>query len=139
MPDVILPVLDERAALPAVLASLPPGYRAIVVDNGSSDGSAGVAAALGATVVHEPVRGFGSACFAGLMAATAEIVCFMDADGSLDGAELPTVVAPLLDSQADLVLGRRYAERGRGPCMLVSPTGSCRAGCIVAAGSICMT
>lgn len=95
MPDVVLPVLDERPALPKVLASLPAGYRAIVVDNGSTDGSDELAAELGAVVVHEPVLGFGAACFAGLRAAEAEIVCFMDADGSLDGAQLPSVVAPI--------------------------------------------
>jgi glycosyltransferase involved in cell wall biosynthesis len=115
VPDVVLPVLDERAALPGVLASLPAGYRAIVVDNGSTDGSGELAAELGATVVHEPVRGFGSACFAGLQAAGSEIVCFMDADGSLDGAELPLVVGPVAAGQADLVLGRRQAQRGAWP------------------------
>jgi glycosyltransferase involved in cell wall biosynthesis len=115
MPDVVLPVLDEREALPKVLASLPVGYRAIVVDNGSSDGSGALAAELGALVVYEPVRGFGSACFAGLQAADAEIVCFMDADGSLDGAQLPSVVAPIADGRADLVLGRREARPGAWP------------------------
>jgi glycosyltransferase involved in cell wall biosynthesis len=115
MPDVVLPVLDERDALPKVLASLPVGYRAIVVDNGSTDGSGELAAELGALVVREPVRGFGSACFAGLQAAEAEIVCFMDADGSLDGAQLPSVVAPIADGRADLVLGRRQAQLGAWP------------------------
>ena len=65
VPDVILPALDEEAALPWVLERLPEGYRAIVVDNDSSDGSAAVAAAAGAVVVHEPVRGFGAACWTG--------------------------------------------------------------------------
>jgi glycosyltransferase involved in cell wall biosynthesis len=113
--DVILPVLNERGALPGVLASLPPGYHPIVVDNASTDGSGELAAELGATVVREPVRGFGAACFAGLMAATAEIVCFMDADGSLDGADLPKMVGPLLAKEADLVLGRRRADPGAWP------------------------
>ncbi|HEY1734149.1 MAG TPA: glycosyltransferase family 2 protein [Acidimicrobiales bacterium] len=115
MPDVILPVLDERAALAGVLASLPAGYRPIVVDNGSTDGSGRLAAELGATVVYEPQRGFGAACFAGLRAASAEVVCFMDADGSLDGADLPSVVAALTGGEADLVLGWRRAERGAWP------------------------
>jgi glycosyltransferase involved in cell wall biosynthesis len=114
--DVVLPCLDEAGALPEVLGRLPPGYRALVVDNGSSDGSAEVAAACGAWVVHEPRRGFGAACHAGLLAATAEIVCFCDADASLDTAQLPRVAGPVLAGDADLVLGRRRpATRGAWP------------------------
>jgi hypothetical protein len=105
--DVILPCLDEAAALPYVLGGLPPGYRAIVVDNGSTDGSADVAARLGAFVVTEPRRGFGAACHAGLSAASAPVVCFCDCDGSFDPAQLPRVADPVLRGQSDLVLGRR--------------------------------
>ncbi len=104
--DVVLPCLDEAAALPGVLAALPAGYRAIVVDNGSVDGSPEVAAALGAKVIHEPRRGYGAAVHAGLEAATADIVCFADADGSLDLAELPGLVA-VVRAGADLAVGRR--------------------------------
>ncbi|MFJ7903714.1 glycosyltransferase family 2 protein [Streptomyces sp. NPDC096198] len=105
--DVVLPCLDEAGALPWVLDRIPPGWRAIVVDNGSTDGSAELARSLGARVVHEPRRGFGAACHAGLAAATAEVVCFCDCDGSLDPALLPSVAGPVLDGTADLVLGRR--------------------------------
>lgn len=115
MPDVILPVLDEAEALPGVLARMPPGHDPIVVDNGSTDGSAAIARRLGARVVAEPRRGFGAACFAGLQAATADVVCFMDGDGSLDPADLATVLAPLHDGCADLVLGARRATRGAWP------------------------
>lgn len=114
MPDVVLPVLDEAAALPGVLAAMPAGYRPIVVDNGSDDGSAELAAKLGADVVAEPRRGFGAACFAGLLAAEAEIVCFMDCDGSLDPGQLPSLVA-LLEAGADLAIGARRAEPGAWP------------------------
>lgn len=114
MPDVILPVLDEAAAIPGVLAAMPAGYRPIVVDNGSADGSGAIAAELGALVVEEPRRGFGAACFAGLRAAEAEIVCFMDCDGSLDPGDLPGVVA-LLDQGVDLAIGARQAARGAWP------------------------
>jgi glycosyltransferase involved in cell wall biosynthesis len=114
MPDVILPVLDEAAAIPGVLAAMPAGYRPIVVDNGSTDASAAVAAEFEALVVSEPRRGFGAACFAGLLAAEADVVCFMDCDGSLDPADLPGVVA-LLDQGADLAIGARRAARGAWP------------------------
>ncbi|MCB1016000.1 MAG: glycosyltransferase family 2 protein [Acidimicrobiales bacterium] len=115
MPDVVLPVLDEAAALPAVLAGLPPGYRPIVVDNGSTDGSAEVARAHGADVVSEPRRGFGAACYRGLLAASADVVCFMDADGSLSGADLAAVADPVRAGRADLVLGARRPDAGAWP------------------------
>jgi glycosyltransferase involved in cell wall biosynthesis len=105
--DVIVPVLDEAQALPSVLARMPNGFLPLVVDNGSSDGSGAVARALGARVVIEPRRGFGAACFAGLRAATAEVVCFIDGDGSLDPRELPAVSDPVLARRYDLCLGRR--------------------------------
>jgi glycosyltransferase involved in cell wall biosynthesis len=113
--DVIIPVLDEARALPWVLGRMPGGHRAIVVDNGSGDGSAAIARALGADVVSEPARGFGAACWAGLRAARTDVVCFMDGDASLDPRDLPSVCAPVLDGAADLVLGARIAQRGAWP------------------------
>lgn len=113
--DVVLPVLDESEAIPLVLGSFPPGFRPIVVDNGSTDGSGRIAAELGADVVVEPAQGFGAACFAGLMAATSEVVCFMDCDGSLDPADLRAVSDPVATGRADLVLGSRMAESGAWP------------------------
>ena len=116
MPDVILPVLNEVSSIPWVLGRMPAGYRAIVVDNGSADGSAFVARELHATVVAEPRRGFGAACAAGLAAAEADVVAFMDCDGSLDPADLPTVVGPVEAGDADLVLGARVTStRGAWP------------------------
>ena len=112
---MVLPVLDEAAALPGVIASLPPGFRPLVVDNGSTDGSGAVGGALGAQVVVEPQRGFGAACAAGLAAASADVVCFMDCDGSLDGGDLPRVAGPVLAGTHDLVLGRRRATPGAWP------------------------
>jgi glycosyltransferase involved in cell wall biosynthesis len=111
--DVVLPCLDEAAALPWVLGRMPDGYRPIVVDNGSRDGSADLARALGALVVDEPRRGFGAACHAGLSAATAPVVCFCDCDASLDPRELPNVAGPVLGRDADLVLGRRRPAQRR--------------------------
>jgi dTDP-L-rhamnose 4-epimerase len=116
MPDVILPVLNEVSSIPWVLGRMPAGYRAIVVDNGSTDGSAFVARELHALVVAEPRRGFGAACAAGLAAAEADVVAFMDCDGSLDPADLPTVVGPVEGGDADLVLGARVTStRGAWP------------------------
>ena len=115
MPDVILPVLNEREALPWVLERMPDGYAALVVDNGSTDGSGELAAALGARVVREPQPGFGAACFAGLCAARSEVVCFMDCDGSFDPSELPRVAEPVAAGAAELVLGARQAARGAWP------------------------
>jgi glycosyltransferase involved in cell wall biosynthesis len=113
--DVILPALDEAAALPSVLGRLPAGYRAIVVDNGSTDGTGAVAAGLGAHVVVEPRRGFGAACEAGLRAATADVVCFLDADGSLDPRQLPRVAEPVSAGRVDLALAARIAAKGAWP------------------------
>ncbi|MEV5831770.1 glycosyltransferase family 2 protein [Spirillospora sp. NPDC052242] len=112
MIDVVLPCLNEAEALPWVLARMPAGFRPLVVDNASTDGSARVAADHGARVVPAPARGFGAACHAGLRAATAGTVCVMDADASLDPADLPRLVAALDDLEAaggppGLVLGRR--------------------------------
>jgi glycosyltransferase involved in cell wall biosynthesis len=118
MTDVVLPCLNEAAALPWVLERIPAGYRAIVADNGSTDGSARIAAAYGATVVPVPQRGFGAAAHAGLLAAepSDDVVCFVDADGSFDPAQLPLVADPVRAGSADLVLGRRRpTARGAWP------------------------
>ncbi len=113
--DVILPALDEAEAIPRVLAAIPDGFRPIVVDNGSKDASAEIAAELGAEVVREAQRGFGAACAAGLAAATSEIVCFMDCDGSFDPMDLPKVCDPIAGDEADLLLGARHAAAGAWP------------------------
>jgi glycosyltransferase involved in cell wall biosynthesis len=115
MPDVILPALNEAAAVEWVLRRMPVGYHPIVVDNGSTDATAAIAVAAGATVVFETVRGFGSACYAGLLAATADVVCFMDCDASLDPVALPLVAGYVERCEAELVIGARIAKRGAWP------------------------
>jgi glycosyltransferase involved in cell wall biosynthesis len=109
MVDVILPCLNEAPALPDLLARLPAGYPATVVDNGSTDGSAQVARACGARVIEVARPGYGAAVHAGILAATPAdgVVCVMDADGSLDPAELPLLAGPVLAGAARLVVGRR--------------------------------
>jgi glycosyltransferase involved in cell wall biosynthesis len=121
--DVVLPCLDEAEALPWVLGRIPPGWRAIVVDNGSTDGSARIAHDLGATVVREERRGFGAACHAGLTAAAADVVCFCDCDASLDPGDLVPFVREILAGDADLVLGRRRPQ-ARGAWPLHARTGN---------------
>ena len=117
--DVVLPCLDEAAALPWVLERMPPGCRAIVVDNGSTDGSPEIARNHGALVVEAERRGYGAACHAGLLAAAAPVVVVMDADASLDPRHIPLVTAAVLAGTADLVVGaRRPTGRGAFPWAL---------------------
>jgi glycosyltransferase involved in cell wall biosynthesis len=112
MPDVtvVLPCLNEAASLPGVLAAMPDGYQALVVDNNSTDGTAEVARRHGAHVVAEKRPGYGSAVHAGVVAASTPIVAVIDADGSLDARELPALVAQL--EGVDMVIGRRRAANG---------------------------
>jgi glycosyltransferase involved in cell wall biosynthesis len=108
---VVLPCLDEEQSLPAVLAAIPVGYQVLVVDNNCTDRTADVARAHGAHVVTEPRAGYGSAVHAGVVAARTPVVAVLDADGSLDPAALPALVAEL-DGGADLVIGRRRPVAG---------------------------
>ncbi|WP_315899783.1 glycosyltransferase family 2 protein [Arthrobacter alpinus] len=113
--DVVLPCLNEAAALPFVLAAMPAGMRPIVVDNGSTDGSGELAEHLGATVVRESRRGFGAAAHAGLEAADAELVAFCDCDGSMNPGQLLALATQVADDLADLVLGARQPQPGSWP------------------------
>ncbi|MGW0177916.1 glycosyltransferase family 2 protein [Nocardia sp. NPDC003345] len=103
---VVIPCRNEAEALPGVLAALPPGYRPIVVDNGSTDATAAVAAACGARVITETRPGYGAAVQAGIAAAGTGLVAVLDGDGSMDPAELPLLVAAVHEG-ADLAVGRR--------------------------------
>src|SRR6201985_950935 len=103
--DVVLPCLNEAGALPWVLSRMPHGFPPIVADNGSTDESAAIAAAYGARVVAVPQRGFGAACHAGLLAASSDIVCVMDADASFDPGDLPLVAGPAATHAAAVMLG----------------------------------
>ncbi|MBI3667870.1 MAG: glycosyltransferase [Acidobacteria bacterium] len=113
--ELIIPALDEEGSIGRALAEIPEGLydRVLVVDNGSTDGTAGVARAAGATVLREPRRGYGAACLRGIAAldpATA-IVVFMDADASDVPAEAASLLEPILDGRADLVIGSRALGR----------------------------
>ncbi len=114
--DVVIPCRDEAPALPALLARIPEGFHAIVVDNGSRDSTAEVARGLGATVVSEATPGYGAAVHAGLEAATADYVAVIDGDGSMDPADLLPMLAAVTAGRADLAVGRRRpSERGVWP------------------------
>ncbi len=108
---LIIPALDEAEVIGTILARVPANIldEVIVVDNGSTDRTADVAARAGARVITEPRRGYGSACWAGVSALdpTTEIAVFIDGDGSQRPEELPRVLAPILAKEADLVLGVR--------------------------------
>ena len=128
----MLPCLDEAAALPAVLATLPD-WPVLVVDNGSTDDTAVVARDRGARVVVEPRRGYGAAVHTGLAHARAELVAVLDGDGSLDVAVLPTLADAVRTGRADLAVGRRVpAGPGCGPGTPARATRSSRPCCAAA-------
>jgi glycosyltransferase involved in cell wall biosynthesis len=111
--DLVLPCRDEAPALAALLPEVPDGIQVIVADNGSRDGTADVARRLGATVVVEDRPGYGAAVHAGLLAATADLVAFMDGDGSFDPVELLPLIEDVRSGRADIAVGRRRPT-GRG-------------------------
>jgi glycosyltransferase involved in cell wall biosynthesis len=113
--DVVIPCRDEAPALPGLLGRMPTGLRPIVVDNGSRDETAAVAAELGATVVEEPRPGYGAAVHAGLLASTAEFTAVMDGDGSMDPRDLAPMLAAVVAGRADLAVGRRRHAAGAAP------------------------
>ena len=119
---VIIPVRNEAAAIGRVLAEIPrqPIHRIIVVDNGSTDGTAAAASAAGADVVAEPMPGYGRACWAGVQAldALTDVVAFLDGDHSDYPEELPTLLTPIADGRADLVIGSRMAHAEGGSMTL---------------------
>ncbi|WP_370247621.1 glycosyltransferase family 2 protein [Nocardioides sp.] len=109
--DLVLPCLDEAAALRRLLPLIPAGLRTIVVDNGSTDDTVAVARSLGATVVEESRPGYGAAVHAGVEAAEATYVAVMDGDGSFDPEDLLPLLAAVVAGRADLAVGRRRPVR----------------------------
>src|SRR5581483_2899439 len=120
---LVIPALNEEEALRHLLDEFPRDLVEwiIVVDNGSTDATAAVARSAGALVASEPVRGYGRACLTGFQTACelgAAIVVFMDGDGSDDPADLPLLLAPVLEGKAEMTIGSRVtrrAERGAVP------------------------
>jgi len=113
IPDctLILPCRNEAAALPEVLARVPRDLRVTVVDNGSTDGTAAVAARLGAEVVTENRPGYGAAVHAGVIAARTRLVAVMDGDGSFDGHDLLPLIDDVVAGRATMAVGRRRPVR----------------------------
>lgn len=106
----IIPALNEEETIGGVLSAFPTGVvdEVFVVDNGSTDATAQIAADLGVTVIAEARRGYGYACYAGAQAAHQhDILVFLDGDGADDPAEIPLLVAPIQQNTADMVLGSR--------------------------------
>lgn len=113
---IVIPALNEENALRHLLPEISPSIAqwVIVADNGSTDGTAVVAQSSGAIVASEPTRGYGRNCLAGFKKACslgADIVIFIDGDGSDDPADLPMMLAPLIEGYADLVIGSRVSNR----------------------------
>ena len=120
---IVIPALNEEAALPPLLAEIPPDIAQyiLVVDNGSTDATATVAEKAGATVVSESVRGYGRACASGFQMAQqleVDILVFMDGDGSDDPADLTMMLTPILERRADFVIGSRISQRAERGAIL---------------------
>lgn len=132
---VVIPAWNEETTIGAVIVEtrhvLDRKQRAaeiIVVDNGSSDATASVASSCGAHVVQEPRRGYGQACLAGIAAARADVLLFMDGDGSDDPNEIESLIGPIETDSADLVIGSRemgVSELGAHPWHAVYGTRIC--------------
>ncbi len=126
--SVIIPALNEENAIAKVLADIPKAVctpdggtgaivqEVIVVDNGSTDDTAAIAAQHGARLVNEPRRGYGYACLAGITAlktTTPDIVVFLDGDYSDYPTDMPRLLQPILTGVAGLVVGARKAYNAR--------------------------
>ena len=110
---VVIPALNEEDAIGVVVREVPRDLvsEIVVVDNSSTDRTAEVARGAGARVIREPIRGYGAACLAGAQSAhDADILVFLDGDRSDDPSEMPAVLQPVLDGEADLVIGSRTPD-----------------------------
>jgi len=108
--SVIIPTHNEAQGIGRVLADLPSNLvtEVIVVDSNSTDGTPDLARKMGAHVIQEPRRGYGRACLTGLAnTQNPDVVVFLDGDYSDRPAELPMLLAPILEDRADITMGTR--------------------------------
>jgi glycosyltransferase involved in cell wall biosynthesis len=116
--SVVIPTHNEAQSISRVLADLPADTvtEVLVIDSNSTDGTPEIASKMGARVIHEPRRGYGRACLTGLSSATSpDVVVFLDGDYSDRPAELPLLLAPIINGDADITLGSRLGKkRNRG-------------------------
>ena len=120
--SVIIPVFNEQDAIEKVIGDIPGHLptEIIVVDNGSTDQTAKLAAAMGARIVRENRRGYGSACLAGIAATNnPDIVVFLDGDYSDHPNEMPDLIAPILANRADLVIGSRVLGNSEPGALMI--------------------
>jgi len=119
--SVVIPTLNEAQAIGEVVSAVSQDrvQDVFVVDNGSTDDTAKQATLAGARVIHEPRRGYGSACLSGAKAARdSDIIVFLDGDRSDDPRQLDAIAMPVVQDQADLVIGSRIGgvlEKGAMP------------------------
>lgn len=119
---IIIPAFNEEVTIADVVTHVSQtiAERVIVVDNASTDATAERAHAAGALVVHEPRKGYGSACYAGFQAASdADVVVFMDGDGVFDPIQIRDLLAPIGNDEADLVLGSRTRGQREPGALLI--------------------
>lgn len=118
--SVIIPVLNEEESIAAVLGDIPPtlGAEVLVVDNGCTDQTIPIARSLGATIVTADQQGYGAACYAGTLAASGDILVYLDGDYSDYPAEMVELIAPIVADGADLVLGSRLARGDLPPAAM---------------------
>ena len=112
--SIVIPTHNEAQSIGRVLADLPADMvtEVLVVDSNSTDGTPDIASKMGARVLHEPRRGYGRACLTGLANANSpDVVVFLDGDYSDRPAELPLLLAPIIDGRADITLGSRLGKQ----------------------------
>jgi glycosyltransferase involved in cell wall biosynthesis len=129
----VIPTLNEHEAVGKVLASVRNAmegyeYRILIVDGHSTDGTDKIAREMGAAVIYQHGKGYGDALKTGFFYAkkqlNAQVIVMLDADLTYDPKDIPKLVAPILDDEADLVVGNRFARMQKGAMPFVNRIGN---------------